>query len=205
MSLKFLYFDLGNVLVNFDADRMLRQVGELVGMTAGEILAALYETGLTQQYELGRLSTDEYYEAVCAATKCRPDREQLARAAADIFAPNLPVLPLVAQLRQAGYPLGVLSNTCPIHWDYCADRYRFLTEGFSVHALSYRIGALKPDAAIFRAAADLAGHRAEDIFFVDDTPGHVEGARAAGFDAVPFTSAEALAIDLRRRGIGFNY
>jgi glucose-1-phosphatase len=205
MSIQFLYFDLGNVLVRFDADRMLRQIGELVGMTAGEVKAAIYDTGLAPQYELGRLSTDQYYEAFCAAVKCRPDRQQMATAAAEIFDLNLPVLPLVAQLRQAGYRLGVLSNTCPIHWEYCADRYRILTEGFSVHALSYRIGVLKPDAAIFLAAAELASQRPEEIFFVDDTPGHVAGARAAGFDAVQFTTAEALAADLRRRGIRFNY
>jgi glucose-1-phosphatase len=205
MSIQFLYFDLGNVLVRFDADRMLRQIGDLVGMTAGEMKGAIYDTGLTPQYELGRLSTDQYYEAFCAAAKCRPDRQRMAAAAAEIFDLNVPVLPLVAQLRQAGYPLGILSNTCPIHWEYCVNRYRILTEGFLVHALSYRIGALKPDAAIYRAAAELAGRQPEEIFFVDDTPGHVVGARAAGFDAVPFTTAEALADELRRRGMRFNY
>ena len=115
------------------------------------------------------------------------------------------MLPIVAQLRQAGYPLGILSNTCEIHWEYCRRQYRILSEGFAVHALSYKIGAVKPDAAIFQAAAKLAGHRPEEIFFVDDIAGHVAGARAAGFDAVQFTSAEALANDLRQRGIRFNY
>ena len=64
---------------------------------------------------------------------------------------------------------------------------------------------MKPDAAIFHAAAELCGYRPEEIFFVDDLPGHVAGARAAGFDAVQFTSAEALSAELRRRGIRFNY
>ena len=84
--------------------------------------------------------------------------------------------PLVAQLAHAGYPMGILSNTCPIHWEYCFGRYRFLDELFRVHALSYRIGAVKPDAAIFRAAAEMASYRPEEIFFVDDLPGHVAGA-----------------------------
>ena len=76
-------------------------------------------------------------------------------AAAEIFQLNLPVLPMVAQLRQAGYPMGILSNTCEMHWDYCFEHYRIVSEGFGVHALSYEIGAIKPDAAIFRAAAEV--------------------------------------------------
>ena len=71
--------------------------------------------------------------------------------------------------------------------------------------LSFRIGAVKPEVAIFQAAAEMAGCRAEEIFFVDDLPGHVAGARAAGFDAVQFVGAERLAEELRRREIRCNY
>jgi len=129
----------------------------------------------------------------------------LIAAAAEIFELNLPVLPIVAQLRQAGYPMGILSNTCETHWEYCRRHYRIVSEGFGVYALSYKLGAVKPDAAIFHAAAELAGCRPEEIFFVDDIAGHVAGARAVGFDAVQFTTAEGLASDLRQRGIRFNY
>ena len=43
------------------------------------------------------------------------------------------------------------------------------------------------------------------IFFVDDVPGHVEGARAAGFDAIVYHSARQVADALRERGVRFNY
>ena len=56
-----------------------------------------------------------------------------------------------------------------------------------------------------KAAAEMAGCQPQEIFFADDIPGHVAGARAVGFDAVQFTSAAALAEDLRARGIQFNY
>ncbi len=166
---------------------------------------SLFNTKLLRDHETGRLTSRQFYEAFCEVTGTRPDFERLVAAAAEIFELNLPVLPIVAQLGQAGYPLGILSNTCETHWEYCRREYRFLSEEFGVHALSYKIGAVKPDAAIFLAAAELAGHRPEEIFFVDDIAGHVAGARAAGFDAVQFTSAEALANDLRVREIRFNY
>ncbi|HYW80746.1 MAG TPA: HAD-IA family hydrolase, partial [Thermoguttaceae bacterium] len=92
-----------------------------------------------------------------------------------------------------------------LHWEHCRRRFPIVAEGFHVHALSYRIGACKPDAKIFQAAAELAGHAPEEIFFVDDLPEHIIGAKAVGFDAVQYTSTRQLVVDLRARGIRFNY
>jgi len=202
---KFLYFDLGKVLVDFSIQRMLEQMAAVSGVTPEAVRQVLYGNGLMRLHETGRISTRELYDAFCTATGCRADFQQLIAAATDIFELNLPVLPLVAQLRQAGYPLGILSNTCETHWEYCYHRFGVVREGFVVHTLSHRIGALKPDAAIFLAAAELAGCSPDEIFFVDDIAGHVAGARAVGFDAVQFTTAAALAEELRRRGLRFNY
>ena len=115
------------------------------------------------------------------------------------------MLPIVAQLRQAGYRLGILSNTCECHWQYCIEKYRFLTDYFQVHALSFRIGAVKPEAVVYRSAAELAGCRPEEMFFVDDIPGHVEGAKAVGIDAIVYSSAAQVAAELRSRRLRFNY
>ena len=205
MQPKFLYFDLGKVLVNFSVERMLRQIGEVAGISADQVRGGLFNAELLRGHEIGRLSSRQFYEAFCAATGTRPDFDRLILAAAEIFELNLPVLPIVAQLRQAGYPMGILSNTCETHWEYCWRHYQSVLEGFRVCALSYKIGAVKPDAEIFLAAAKLADCQPEEIFFVDDIAGHVAGARAVGFDAVQFTSAESLANDLRQRGLRFNY
>jgi glucose-1-phosphatase len=201
----FLYFDLGKVLVDFSYERMLRQTAAVAGITADEVRAAVFGRGLIRQHELGRLTSSEFYEAFCAATGARPGYDALVAAACDIFTLNLPVLPLAAQLQQAGCAMGILSNTFESHWQHCLGRYRIVAEAFAVHALSFRIGAVKPEAAIFSAAAELAGAAPEEIFFVDDMAENVAGARAAGFDAVQFTTAAALAADLRERGVCFNY
>ncbi len=205
MQPQFLYFDLGKVLVDFSYDQMLAQIGGVAGIDAEAVRAALFDGDLLRHFETGRLSAAEFYEAFCTATGSRPDFQSLATAASAIFSLHLPMLPLVSQLRQAGYRMGILSNTCALHWDYCVGQYRIVAEGFAVHALSFRIGAVKPEAAIFHAAAELAGVRPEDIFYVDDMPQHVAGARAVGFDAVQYTTTAALANELRQRGVRWNY
>ncbi len=111
MQPKFLYFDLGKVLVDFSYDQMLAQIGAVAGIEAEAARAALFDGDLLRHFETGRLSAAEFYEAFCAATGSRPDFAALAAAASEIFWINLPMLPLVAQLQQAGYRMGILSNT----------------------------------------------------------------------------------------------
>ena len=202
---KFLYFDLGKVLLDFSVERMCRQMGEAGGVDPDRVREVLFAGGLQLQYETGRLSSREFYEDFCRRTGSRADGDALARACDDIFWPIPSMLPVVAQLAAAGHRLGILSNTCEGHWRHCYSRYTILREYFSVYALSYEIGACKPDAAIFRRAAELAGVSPEEIFYTDDLAGHIAGAKAAGFDAVVYTSTAELVGEMHRRGLKFNY
>ena len=206
MPPEFLYFDLGKVLLDFSIERMCWQMGEAAGVDPAKVREVLYaEEPLEFDYECGRVSSRQFYELFCQRTGSRPDFDALLSAGNDIFSLNLSLVPVVGQLAAAGHRMGILSNTNQGHWDYCRDRYRLLTGSFSVFALSFRIGACKPDAAIFRAAADLALCSPERIFYVDDIAGHVAGARSLGFDAVQYTSTPELVAELRRRGVEFNY
>jgi len=76
---------------------------------------------------------------------------------------------------------------------------------FGVHALSYQIGAMKPDPRSYTAAAQLAGVNPQGIFFTDDREDNVTAAAAAGWDAVQYTSVSQLNEALCSRGIVTNY
>jgi HAD superfamily hydrolase (TIGR01549 family) len=204
MTPKFLYFDLGKVLVDFSFERLCRQVGEAAGMDPQEVQNAL-SAGLQLDYETGKLDSREFHEAFCRQTRTEPGCETFSRAYNDIFTPIASMWPVVALLYQAGYRLGILSNTCDGHWNHCLRRYHLLRAFFTVQALSHEIGAVKPDAAIFLRAAELAGCRPEEIFYTDDIAGHVAGARGVGMDAVVYSSTDELVKELRKRGVDFNY
>jgi len=198
---KFLYFDLGKVIVDFDIESMFRQMGEVARVEPVVVRAVLFGGGLQKQYEGGQVSSRQFFEQFCRETNTRPDFDELIQAGSDIFELKTEMLPIIARLSQAGHRLGILSNTCEAHWEHCRRRYPVLSESFAVHALSYLMGTTKPDEVAFRSAAELAGHRAEDIFFVDDIERNVAGAVAVGFDAVQFTSIPQLLADLRQRGV----
>jgi glucose-1-phosphatase len=205
-SPKFIYFDLGNVLLFFDHHRACRQLAQLSGAAEQAIWDALFASGLELEYERGKVTSRQMHETFQDATKTRLEFPAFAQAFSDVFEVNLPMKAILAQLKFCGHRLGLLSNTNEMHWQLFTDgRYALLPEAFQVRVLSHELGAVKPDVAIFRAAIEKAGVAPHEIFYMDDMPGHVAGARAIGIDAVQFQDAPTLLADLRQRGIDLNY
>jgi putative hydrolase of the HAD superfamily len=208
MPPQFLYFDLGNVLLRFSHERMARQMASVSGTSPDRAWQILFQdgSGLEWAYERGQLTRDQFYDQFCrAAGVPLGNIDQLDTAGNDIFEVDPLAVGLAGKLAAAGYRLGILSNTSHSHWTYCISRFGALTTVFSVHALSYRLGAIKPSPQIFRAAAELAGVPPARIFFTDDREQNITAARDAGFDAVRYESVSQLNEVLRRRGVLLNY
>lgn len=202
---KFLYFDLGNVLLHFDHHRAARQMASVAGVSTEIVWKSVFESDLQLRYERGAISTREFYEHFCKLTSTNPDYDALCFAAADIFTLNCDTGPIVSALATAGFRLGILSNTCEVHWRYLYSGHTQLDRSFELYALSYQLGSVKPEGEIYRAAAKLAGVEPSEIFYCDDRAENVEGALAVGYDAVLYETAEQLHRDLRNRGLRFNY
>jgi putative hydrolase of the HAD superfamily len=205
MAIRFVFFDLGKVLVNFDLNQMMRQVSDVAGVAVERVAAALFDDNLHEHFELGRITIDEYHHGFCERIGRRPDLAELHRAGTEFFEMNLSILPIISGLRQTRFPLGILSNTCVTHWNFCRQRYAFVRECFQLSIPSYEVGMLKPHKEIYDHAAQRAGVAPEEIFFTDDLSANVEGARAAGWDAVQYTGARELAAELRERGVSMNF
>jgi len=159
-------------------------------------------TGLQADLEGGRLDWEGFVAEFSRRTATRPDPARLAAAAADMFRLNVGMLPVIAGLERARVPLGILSNTCDLHWSHLLGLgWGVLPGGFRRIVLSHVAGCSKPEPRIFALAAERAAVAPESIFFCDDLPQHVAAARAAGWDAEQFTSAVALVDQLARRGV----
>ena len=94
------------------------------------------------------------------------------------------VVDAIADLRRRGYRTAVITNNVKEF----GDRWRSLLpldELFDVVVDSCHVGMRKPNAKIFLHTLDLLGGIApERAVFLDDAPGNVEGARAAGLHAI---------------------
>lgn len=205
MPIRFLYFDMGNVLLSFSHEKAAAQMAAVAGITHQRAWEIVFERGLEWDYERGAVNCGQFHHLFCRAANCRADLDALDQAGSAIFELIPRMQPLLAALRRSGRRMGVLSNTSPSHWRYVTGRFCFLSEFFCRHALSYEVGLMKPDPGIYEVAEEMAGFRGGEIFFTDDRPENVAAARARGWDAVLFTSPADLAAALEARRILVDY
>jgi putative hydrolase of the HAD superfamily len=196
---KTLIFDLGRVLVYFDFARAYRALESYCPCAAAEMPKRLFTTDLVQRLETGRISPRDFHAGFSQLIKLDLDYERFCVIWTSIFTHALLPESLLENLSKR-YRLVLLSNTNPIHFEMIREAYPHLKH-FHDLTLSYEVGALKPEEAIYRAALERAGCQAEECFYTDDIPQFVEGGRRAGMDAVQFESRDQLERELRARGI----
>jgi HAD superfamily hydrolase (TIGR01509 family) len=200
-QVQFVYFDLGNVIVNFSHQQACQQLGDLLGVGPERVWRVMFESDLNSLYDVGELDSNDFHREFSRIIGKTSNRQQFFRAYSQIFELKAAVVSLVVGLRQARIRLGILSNTSPAHWDYLTARYPILGEYFESLILSYQVGACKPAETIYWRAIEAAQAPPEAIFFMDDRPENVAGAASCGIDAVLFTSVAEIRQQLLLRGI----
>jgi len=194
---KAIIFDIGNVLIHFDARRMLRQVSEVLGIEESQAIELYVQQDLGVIYEKGWITSEAFYRRFSELAQLPHHPELFWDAFSDIFMPNQEMETLVKELKERGPRLLLLSNTCEAHYRYFSRKFE-LFDAFDHPILSYEVGARKPDRAIFEAALKAAGHPPELCFYTDDIIEYISAARALNIPAEQFTTAAALRQHLQR-------
>ncbi len=200
MSTSTCLFDLGDVLIRFSHARMCEQIGRLCDRTGDETRTLLIESGLQWEFERGRLDEERFRDRLQEATGREIDLDALRLASADIFEPQPGVDEVVAALSAAATRLVLLSNTCVTHFEFVRERYPLLGR-FDDFVLSYEVGSVKPEPAIYEEALRRIDCAPGDCFYTDDRPENVEAARPYGLDAELFTDVPTLSEQLAARGL----
>lgn len=196
MSIEFVYFDLGNILVRFDVEIAISNVARLAGLSDEVVRSSVYESGLQDDYECGRMSGEAYAEMarerLGVDSRTLPTKPFL-EAISDMFTPIDGMVELVRSVHRMVGRVGLLSNTCEAHWDWISRQsWQIGSLPFDPLIVSYEVGAMKPDDAIYHAAEQGAGIISEGLLFLDDKPENVAAARNRGWQAEHcFGGAEA--------------
>jgi 2-haloacid dehalogenase len=99
-----------------------------------------------------------------------------------------------------GYDVTMLTNFAADTFTRAREIFPFLNKPRGV-TVSGEIFLIKPDREIYEKHARDFDLKPETTLFIDDSLANVEGARAAGWQAVQFTDAETLKRDLTAYGI----
>jgi len=195
--------DLGRVLLWFDNDVFLRRLAERAGRPFEEVKAAVHgDLRLIRRFDGGALTPTGFYEHVITLVGADMNYDEFFGMYNDIFSLNRPVAQLLSRVRQAGYRALLLSNTDPERFGFVIRRFPEL-QIFDGYVLSYELGLLKPDPAIYIATARLAGCPPSECVFIDDIEENVRGAEAVGMTGVHYRPQADLEAELRELGLRF--
>jgi FMN phosphatase YigB (HAD superfamily) len=190
--------DLGKVLVGFDHGLTLARLEAATGVPAAALRPHAFGP-LEHDFDLGRIDAPTFFRAVeSAAGLPRLADAVWIPAWRDIFFRDERALALLSRLAPGVTPV-LVSNTNPLHWEGVLAVAPELPRLLPLRALSFEVGAGKPDPAHFRAALALAGAAPREAVFADDRREMVAAARALGIDAFAVRSSATLEGDLRRR------
>ncbi len=175
-------------------------------------VTTLAETAFHEAYWHPRLDYDRgthtgrsYWQAVGARAGLVLSPAQvefLIEADTDLWTePNQPMIDWAVRLQKAGTRTGILSNLGDAMTAGVLARLPWLAE-FTHRTWSHTLRAAKPDAALYRAAAQGLATLPEAILFVDDREDNVAGALAAGMQAVRYGEHDPFVAELERRGFG---
>lgn len=200
-AIRTVVFDLGGVLIDWNPRHMYRKLfnGDVAGME--DFLATVCTQEWNEHQDGGRSIADAEAEVLARF----PDKADLIRAFYARFdemmaGPIQGTVDILEDLHARGVPLYALTNWSAETFRHALARFRFF-ERFRGVVVSGRLKVKKPDRRIFEHLVETYSLAPAETVFIDDAPKNVEGARAAGLQALHFQSPERLAADLRGLGL----
>ena len=198
--IKAVVFDLGKVLVDFDYSIAARRIATHASMAAEELGRFLLQGPLLFRYELGLLSTEQFYQAICDGTGFSAGLDEFGTMFSDIFTAIEPMVRLHTGLRQARFSTFIFSNTNELAIRHIRHNFPFFAN-FTGYILSYEHGAMKPDAKLYEVVEKLSGCHGAELLYVDDRPENIEAGSARGWHVILQETPDKTEQAIRRLGL----
>lgn len=196
-----IFFDIGNVLINFDHHRMWQNLATVSPLTADELDRRIQGRGLMQTFERGEISGEEFFHKAqdVGELDSQLSFQRFSTLWSDMFWEHPPIIQLAQQL-QNHYTICLLSNTDIIHWDWLVERYPICAQ-VDDKILSFEVGAMKPESRIYQAAIQLSRSRPEQCVYLDDIGEYAAAACKLGMRGIQCQSPEQVQQEFRRLDI----
>ena len=181
---KAIIFDLGAVILNINYQNTIDEFTKLGVNNAATFYSKKVQTNLFNQIETGMISSDEFLKALQKETK-NANINQVEKAWNAMLL-DLPEerIQLIEKLKN-NYSIYLLSNTNAIHIDAIKKqlgkrKWLAFCKLFDKMYLSHELGLRKPDVKIFEYILKEQKIKAEEVFFIDDSPQHIASAKKIG-------------------------
>jgi 2-haloacid dehalogenase len=192
-------FDIGGVLIDWNPKFLYRKVfngdEEKVDFFLTEICPYSWNLEQDKGRSFEEAVTEKAAEFPEYESQIRAYHERWMETVRDAYPETVEVL---SALRGKDYMLCALTNWGAEKYALMSERFDFLN-WFEETVVSGEEGVLKPDPAIYQILLERIQCEAEQCIFIDDREANVVTASQLGFDAIHFTSADNLVLELKER------
>jgi len=193
-------FDVGQVLIHWNPELVYRQL-----IPDADRRRWFFDNVCTHAWNREQDRGRSWAEGEAELIAQYPQEEPLIRAYRARWAEMIPhayddVVDILRGLTDSGIDVTMLTNFNDDTFAEARALYPFLDSGRGV-TVSAEVHLLKPDRAIYDCHATTFGLDPAATLFIDDTQANVDGAIAAGWNAVAFQGAEKLKTDLAALGV----
>jgi len=201
---KAVIFDIGRVIVRLQPEAAFAPLATSISNRSAETVWTLIQRDARwNDWQEGRMNPREWHRHLTQQLEISLEFEQFCACWNMALHPETILSERLFGMLAEHCKLAVLSNTDPIHSEWMEAKFPFLTH-FPVRIYSWRVGASKPSAKIYRVALNSLGVEAGEAFYVDDIPEFVEAAHGIGIDACIFKNPKDFADELRLRGLPYS-
>ena len=183
---KAIIFDLGAVILNINYQNTIDEFTKLGVNNATTFYSKKVQTNLFNQIETGIISSNEFLKELQKETK-NANINQVEKAWNAMLL-DLPEerVQLIRKLKN-NHSIYLLSNTNAIHIDEFKKqlgnkKWLAFCKLFDKMYLSHELGLRKPDIKIFEYILKEQKLKAEEVFFIDDSPQHIASAKKIGIN-----------------------
>jgi len=199
-EIRHIVFDIGKVLIHYDPDLPFRRL-----IPDAEQRRWFLENVCTNDWNVEQDRGRTWPDAEALLIERHPGHADNIRAFRAHWHEMVPYayedsVAIMLGLIDRGWDVTLLTNFATDTFAEARRKFPFLDRARGV-TVSGEVGLIKPDRAIYERHAAEFGLEPSATLFIDDSAKNVQGAIAAGWQAIQFEGAEKLRADLTRLGV----
>jgi len=165
-----------------------------------DVQQRLWDSGFSAACDAGTYTAAAMYTQMSQRLGLSCTRQEAGRLWALAFEPDVDVLAIATDVRRH-LPTGLLTNNPPLLHEALPHCLPEIERHFDPIIFSYQHGACKPSPLLYSAVARCLGVAPTQLLLIDDALRNVQGAQAAGWQAIHFTHPGVLREALSHSGI----
>lgn len=165
-----------------------------------EVTNDLYLDEASEKLFHGKITEDEYWQALIDKYKWKVDVESLKRLIRENMTEVEGTREIIEKLKENGYTLGLLSIHAKEWVLHCEKIFNY-HKLFKLVMYSYEVGVSKPERKAFELILEKLNANPKECIFIDDSERNIAAASSLGMHVIRFETPKQLRKDLRKMQI----